>query len=67
MLSLQVSLAITAVLALLLIRARRNFRDLPPIPALRASPTPPDCMVIIPARDEEARIARASAASRTIR
>src|SRR6202030_4027148 len=42
-----------------LLRARRNFRALPLIPPLQASETPPDCMVVIPARNEEARIARA--------
>jgi glycosyltransferase involved in cell wall biosynthesis len=58
-LSLQVSLAIAAILVMFLLRARRNFRALPLIPALPAAETPPDCMVVIPARNEEARIARA--------
>ena len=59
MLSLQVSLATTAILAVFLVKARRNFRVLPQIPALPADETPPDCMVVIPARNEEALIARA--------
>jgi chlorobactene glucosyltransferase len=58
-LSLQVSLAIAAVVALFLLWASRNFRALPLIHPLSPSQTPPDCMVVIPARDEEARIARA--------
>jgi glycosyltransferase involved in cell wall biosynthesis len=58
-LSLQVSLVIAAILAVFLLRARRNFRALPLIHPLPASETPPDCMVVIPARNEEARIARA--------
>jgi len=53
--------AVVVVLAGLLLRARRNFSALPLIPALSAGETSPDCMVIIPARNEEARIARAVA------
>ena len=59
MLSLQVSLAIAAILVVFLLRAGRNFRALPLIRPLPAGETPPDCMVVIPARNEEARIARA--------
>jgi cellulose synthase/poly-beta-1,6-N-acetylglucosamine synthase-like glycosyltransferase len=59
MLSLQVSVAITAILIAFLLRARRNFQALPLIPALPAGDPPPDCMVVIPARNEEPRIARA--------
>jgi hypothetical protein len=58
-LSLQVSLAIAAILVVFLLRARRNFQALPLIHPLPAAETPPDCMVVIPARNEEARIARA--------
>jgi chlorobactene glucosyltransferase len=58
-LSLQVCLAITALLVVFLLRAARNFRSLPLIHALSASETPPDCMVVIPARNEQTRIARA--------
>lgn len=59
MLSLQVSLAIVAVLVVFLLRAQSNFRALPLIHPLPTGETPPNCMVIIPARNEEARIARA--------
>ena len=61
MLSLQVSLVIAAILVLFLLRARRNFRALHVLRPFRAGQTPPDCMVVIPARNEEARIARAVA------
>lgn len=54
-------MAIVVVLVVFLLRAGRNFRALPLIPTLSAGETPPDCMVIIPARNEEARIARAVA------
>jgi len=60
-LSLQVSLAVTAILVVFLLRAGRNFRALPLIRPLPACETPPDCMVVIPARNEEKRIARAVA------
>ena len=61
MLILQVSLAIAAILVVFLLRARGNFQALPSIPTLPAGPTLPDCMVVIPARNEQARIARAVA------
>jgi len=57
-LSLQVPLAITAILIVFLLKARRNFRALPLIHPLATSEIPPDCMVVIPARNEEAQIAR---------
>ena len=57
------ALAIAGVYALLLIavlvRARRNYLALPELAVRPAQSTPPDCMVIIPARNEAAFIGRA--------
>src|SRR3954471_1081270 len=60
-LTVGVCLALTLLVSIALIRAQRNFRALPAIPSLRTADPPPDCMVVIPARNEEARIARAVA------
>ncbi len=56
--SLAVSLSASALLALLLVRARKNLLRLPELTPLPES-RPADCMVVIPARDEAAHIARA--------
>ncbi|MEO5925778.1 MAG: glycosyltransferase family 2 protein [Bryobacteraceae bacterium] len=47
------------VLTLLLVRARRNFLALPELAVRPAQATPPDCMVVIPARNEAGFIGRA--------
>jgi 4,4'-diaponeurosporenoate glycosyltransferase len=56
--SLVVALSCAVLLSLLLINARRNLLALPVLSRL-SSPRPADCMVVIPARDEEDVIARA--------
>ena len=60
------ALTVAVLIAGLLSRSRRNYHAIPEIPA-RSSPepssnsAPPDCMVVIPARNEESSIARAVA------
>ena len=39
------------------VKARINYLRIPKLPECPAAATPPDCMVIVPARDEEANIA----------
>lgn len=41
------------VSSLLFLRARRNYRSVPLLPAVPPGKTPADCMVVIPARNEE--------------
>lgn len=58
-----VALGIAAVylllLSILLIRARLRFRSMPLLTPAEPGGTPPDCMVVIPARNEEGVIGRA--------
>jgi chlorobactene glucosyltransferase len=60
-----VALTVAVLIAGLLVRARRNYLAIPEIPGRSpaSSPmtTPPDCMVVIPARNEEGSIARSVA------
>jgi chlorobactene glucosyltransferase len=56
--SLGAAIALAVVLSLLLLRARQNYRGVPELTRTSTDP-PPDCMVVIPARDEEQSIARA--------
>src|SRR5579859_2263938 len=39
--------------SILFYRARKHYRALPLLPAVSPAETPPDCMVVIPARNEE--------------
>jgi hypothetical protein len=48
-----------ALLVILLLRARAHYRSIPPLPAASRSSGVPDCMVVIPARNEEGVIGRA--------
>jgi chlorobactene glucosyltransferase len=57
--SLYAGLTYAAVLTLVLVRSRRNYLAIPILTPCPAHPDPPDCMVVIPARNEEAIIARA--------
>ena len=41
------------VTSFLFVRARTRYRSLPLLPAVKEHDTPPDCMVVIPARNEE--------------
>lgn len=47
------------LLTALLVRARFSYLALPQIAPRPAQPSPPDCMVVIPARDEEGFVGRA--------
>lgn len=47
------------VTSLLFYRARKTFRDLPPLPPQARGDAIPDCMVIIPARNEEGMVSGA--------
>jgi glycosyltransferase involved in cell wall biosynthesis len=53
--------ALTLLLGILLVAGRRRYRALPVIPPIEPSSSArlPDCMVVIPARNEEAVVARA--------
>ena len=58
--SVWVALALALLFAALLWRSRRNYRALPEIQqAGDAGSKPPDCMVVIPARNEEGNIGEA--------
>ncbi len=52
---------LTLILGILFVAGRRRFQALPAIPPVdrRDTALPPDCMVVIPARNEEAVIGRA--------
>ena len=52
-------LAYAAAFTYIFVRARRNYMALPELAECAPQPTPPDCMVVIPARNEEAVIGRA--------
>ena len=45
--------AFAVVTSVLFFRARRNYLRVPLLPRVPAGKTPPDCMVVIPARNEE--------------
>ena len=59
--SLWVALAIGGLIGVLFLRAWLNFRSIPRLRAESRDTPPPDCMVVIPARDEERLIAAAVA------
>jgi len=50
--------AVFAITTVLLVRSWWNLRALPRLPRVSPTAKPPDCMVVIPARDEERSIAR---------
>jgi GT2 family glycosyltransferase len=52
-------LVFAAVTSLLFYRARKHYRALPLLPPVAPGITPPDCMVVIPARNEEGLVAGA--------
>src|SRR5580698_4352985 len=56
--SLWVALGIAVLLIAFFVRSRLNYLGIPKLPAVK-SDAAPDCMVIVPARNEEASIARA--------
>ena len=56
--SLSAAFVLVAIAAILLVRSWRNLHALPKLP-LSSSAEPPDCMVVIPARNEASCIARA--------
>jgi glycosyl transferase family 2 len=47
------ALVYAVVTSLLFFRARKNYLSVPLLPRVPAGKTPPDCMVVIPARNEE--------------
>ncbi len=53
------AIAVSLILSALMIVARLRFRSLPELVPLAGASDAPDCMVIIPARNEESVIARA--------
>jgi len=57
--SMAVALVFALVTSILFYRARRNYLRVPLLPPVPAGRTPPDCMVVIPARNEEGTIAEA--------
>jgi glycosyltransferase involved in cell wall biosynthesis len=57
--SLWVAAAVALALCGFFIKSRWNYLAIPRITASEAEGKPPDCMVVIPARNEEASIARA--------
>ena len=57
--SLWCATAVGVLITVLFWRAQRRYLRLPLIPARRAGGTPPDCMAVIPARNEAGNIARA--------
>lgn len=57
--SLWVALGVSVVFIAFFVRSRLNYLGIPKLPAAGRSASVPDCMVVIPARNEEATIARA--------
>jgi chlorobactene glucosyltransferase len=55
--SLWVALGVSAIFIALFVKSRLNYLGIPKLTALQSS-SPPDCMVIVPARNEESTIAR---------
>lgn len=55
---LWVALAISLLLLVLFVKARIHFLRIQKLPAAPASAASPDCMVVVPARNEERNIAR---------
>jgi cellulose synthase/poly-beta-1,6-N-acetylglucosamine synthase-like glycosyltransferase len=51
--SMAAALAFAVVTSVLFYRARRNYLRVPSLPRVPPGKTPPDCMVVIPARNEE--------------
>ena len=59
-LSLWMALAFALLVAGVVVKSRLNYLSLPEIEKHRPAAKPPDCMVVIPARNEEAVVARAA-------
>jgi chlorobactene glucosyltransferase len=53
-----VALFVSILFAALFIKSRLNYLGIPNLPAQKGTAAPPDCMVVVPARNEEAIIAR---------
>lgn len=56
--SLWVALGVSVVFIAFIVKSRRNYLGIPELPERVPTASPPDCMVVIPARNEEATIAR---------
>jgi hypothetical protein len=56
---LGLALAAVAVPSVFFLRARLNYQRIPPLDPVPSGASPPDCMAVIPARNEERCIARA--------
>lgn len=54
-----IALAVMGAASVLFLRARWNYSRVPPLRPVTGSGAPLDCMVVIPARDEEGRVGRA--------
>jgi glycosyltransferase involved in cell wall biosynthesis len=55
--SLWVALGVAVLFVAFFVKSRLNYLGIPKLTAVKSS-TPPDCMVIVPARNEEANVAR---------
>jgi chlorobactene glucosyltransferase len=56
--SLWVALGVSVLLIALFVNARLNYLGIPKLPRLAGSRPTPDCMVVVPARNDESTIAR---------
>lgn len=56
--SLWVALAVAVLLAVVFVKSRLNYLGIPKLGVRPAGGAPPDCMVVVPARNEERNIAR---------
>ena len=56
--SLWVALGVSVVFIAFFVKARLNYLGIPKLPQRNSSAPAPDCMVVVPARNEEATIAR---------
>ena len=55
--SLWVALGVSVVFIAFFVKARLNYLGIPKLPECNSAP-PPDCMVVVPARNEESTVAR---------
>jgi glycosyltransferase involved in cell wall biosynthesis len=56
--SLWVALGVSVLFIAFFVKSRLNYLGIPKLPARAPNAPPPDCMVVVPARNEEALIAR---------
>jgi glycosyltransferase involved in cell wall biosynthesis len=56
--SLAAALVVSLLLTIFFVKSRLNYLGIPKLPARRGAGSAPDCMVVVPARNEEHTIAR---------